>query len=58
MKPIRSLVILAALAIGGSALAQDKGTLTPKPLPPLANPNDPKLVPQSLRPRLPFEQVF
>ena len=26
-----------------AALAQDKGTVNPKPLPPLANPNDPKI---------------
>ena len=48
MKPIRSLAILAALAISGSALAQDKGTLTPKALPPLANPDDPKLAAKEL----------
>jgi penicillin-insensitive murein endopeptidase len=35
-------LLLLALAAGGAA-AQDKGTLDPKPLPPLANPNDPKL---------------
>ncbi|TXN22657.1 penicillin-insensitive murein endopeptidase [Methylobacterium sp. WL9] len=35
-------VALAFLAlIAGSAMAQDKGTMDPKPLPPLANPNDP-----------------
>lgn len=32
---------LLALAIAGAALAQDKGSVDPKPLPPLANPNDP-----------------
>jgi len=26
-----------------SALAQDKGSVNPKPLPPLANPKDPKI---------------
>ncbi|WP_246728359.1 penicillin-insensitive murein endopeptidase [Microvirga terricola] len=31
----------AALLIGGSASAQDKGTLNPQPLPPLANPDAP-----------------
>ena len=36
----RSLVFVA-LAVG-SAAAQDKGTLDPKPLPPLAHPADPK----------------
>jgi penicillin-insensitive murein endopeptidase len=30
-----------ALATAGSATAQDKGTLNPQPLPPLANPDDP-----------------
>jgi penicillin-insensitive murein endopeptidase len=33
---------MTLLAAGG-ALAQDKGSVNPKPLPPLANPNDPKL---------------
>ena len=51
---IRSLSFSLTLALftfaGGSfALAQDKGTLDPKPLPPLANPADPKL---------PAKQVF
>jgi penicillin-insensitive murein DD-endopeptidase len=35
------LVISAFVATAGAASAQDKGTLDPKPLPPLANPNDP-----------------
>src|SRR5438477_9477919 len=30
------------IGAGGVAVAQDKGTLNPKPLPPLANPDDPK----------------
>jgi penicillin-insensitive murein endopeptidase len=34
-------VAIAAVAIS-AAMAQDKGTLNPKPLPPLANPDDPK----------------
>ncbi|WP_298963207.1 penicillin-insensitive murein endopeptidase [uncultured Methylobacterium sp.] len=40
--PIRAsaLAVLAVLA-GSAAHAQDRGTLTPKPLPPLANPDDP-----------------
>src|SRR3954471_17583376 len=40
----RALVIfmLAVLSSSGSR-AQDKGTVDPKPLPPLANPNDPKV---------------
>src|SRR3984893_5158442 len=36
------LLPVAALAAAG-AFAQDKGSVDPKPLPPLANPNDPKL---------------
>lgn len=43
MNPIRSLALIAALVIGGSAFAQEKGTVDPKPLPPLANLNDPTL---------------
>src|SRR5512140_159156 len=37
------LLLSAALASGSAALAQDKGSVDAKPLPPLANPNDPKL---------------
>ena len=37
---VRSLLLLALAAM--PALAQDKGTLNPQPLPPLAHPNDPK----------------
>jgi penicillin-insensitive murein endopeptidase len=37
------LLILMAAANTASALAQDKGTVNPKPLPSLANPNDPKI---------------
>jgi penicillin-insensitive murein endopeptidase len=36
------LLIAALLVAAHAARAQDKGTLDPKPLPPLANPNDPK----------------
>jgi penicillin-insensitive murein DD-endopeptidase len=36
------LVLAFAIDVGG-ALAQDKGSTNPKPLPPLANPKDPKL---------------
>lgn len=41
----RAAILLALLvaAPAGGALAQDKGTVDPKPLPPLANPNDPKI---------------
>src|SRR6202161_1015977 len=40
------LILIAFLLSALSAtvaLAQDKGSVDPKPLPPLANPNDPKL---------------
>jgi penicillin-insensitive murein DD-endopeptidase len=37
------LVISAFVATAGAASAQDKGILDPKPLPPLANPNDPSV---------------
>ena len=43
----RPILILSYLAVhvasAGPAPAQDKGSVDPKPLPPLANPNDPKL---------------
>jgi penicillin-insensitive murein endopeptidase len=45
--PFVSLLFAGLLASG--AQAQDRGTLNPKPLPPLANPGDP---------RLPAKQVF
>src|SRR6266446_6717987 len=37
------LLLSAAVASGSATLAQDKGSVDPKALPPLANPNDPKL---------------
>ena len=37
------LLLSAAVVSAPAALAQDKGSVDPKPLPPLANPNDPKL---------------
>src|SRR5712672_1659449 len=37
------LLISVAVASATVALAQDKGSVDPRPLPPLANPNDPKL---------------
>ena len=37
------LVISAFIVSASHALAQDKGTLNPQPLPPLANPSDPKI---------------
>src|SRR6478609_7799563 len=43
-RPILFPVLLSlVLATANAALAQDKGSVDPKPLPPLANPNDPKL---------------
>jgi penicillin-insensitive murein endopeptidase len=43
--PPRSFLISLVVATGlaGAALAQDKGTLDFKPLPPLENPNDPRI---------------
>src|SRR5213076_635179 len=35
--------LILSLACASSAAAQDKGTVDAKPLPPLANPNDPKI---------------
>src|SRR4051794_19284223 len=45
MKPrlIPVLLLLFATFAGAAALAQDKGSADPKPLPPLSNPNDPNL---------------
>jgi penicillin-insensitive murein DD-endopeptidase len=37
------LLLLSTVVSAPAALAQDKGSVDPKPLPPLANPNDPKL---------------
>ena len=43
----RRLILLPLIALAAvnasAAWAQDKGTVDPKPLPPLANPNDPKI---------------
>lgn len=43
---LRSFFLLLVFAAGAgvtATLAQDKGSVDPKPLPPLANPNDPKI---------------
>lgn len=49
-RPRLHAVLLGALLLGtAGAAAQDLGTLAPRPLPPLANPEDP---------RLPAKQVF
>ncbi|MGY4329094.1 hypothetical protein ACVWWG_003511 [Bradyrhizobium sp. LB7.2] len=37
------LLLVMTLLAAGDALAQDKGSVTPKPLPPLTNPNDPSI---------------
>ena len=37
------LLLSAAIVSSNAARAQDKGSVDPRPLPPLANPNDPKL---------------
>jgi len=54
---MKRLLILSLLSLWltGTALAQDKGSIDPVPLPPLANPNDPKLGAKELfgRKRLP-----
>jgi penicillin-insensitive murein endopeptidase len=44
-RPILTLPLLLSVLLAGAgvAAAQDKGSVNPKPLPPLANPNDPKL---------------
>jgi penicillin-insensitive murein endopeptidase len=43
LRPLITLLLLVAVLNAGAALAQDKGSVHPKPLPPLAHPNDPKL---------------
>ncbi|MBR0697340.1 penicillin-insensitive murein endopeptidase [Bradyrhizobium lablabi] len=43
--PLLAIVFVASAA---SARAQDKGSLNPKPLPPLANPHDPKIAAKEL----------
>jgi penicillin-insensitive murein endopeptidase len=45
---LRLLAIAVMSVFASSAVAQDKGTLDPKPLPPLANPNDPHLAAKQL----------
>src|ERR1019366_4447402 len=41
-RPILIPLLVLLSAVTSAALAQDKGSVDPKPLPPLANPNDPK----------------
>jgi penicillin-insensitive murein DD-endopeptidase len=46
---ILALLVLPVAAItAGVAVAQDKGSVDPKPLPPLANPKDPKIAAKEL----------
>jgi penicillin-insensitive murein DD-endopeptidase len=40
--------LLMSMILSAPALAQDKGSVDPKPLPPLANPNDPKVAAKEL----------
>src|ERR1700739_1000475 len=44
LRPILTFLLASATVVSATAaLAQDKGSVNPKPLPPLANPKDPKL---------------
>lgn len=47
-RPIILLLLSFACLGAGGALAQDKGSVNPKPLPSLANPNDPDLAAKEL----------
>ena len=47
------IFLVAALALATPALAQERGTLDPKPLPPLASPNDPSIPAKDLFGRRP-----
>jgi penicillin-insensitive murein endopeptidase len=48
-RPIVTLVLMSAiLASAAAVLAQDKGSVDPKPLPPLDHPKDPKLAAKEL----------
>src|SRR3954464_3549359 len=40
---LRLILALLLVPLAAPALAQDKGSVDPEPLPPLANPNDPKI---------------
>jgi penicillin-insensitive murein endopeptidase len=42
-RPILIPLLISATVASATAWAQDKGSVDPNPLPPLANPNDPKL---------------
>jgi len=43
LRILLALLFIFAVNAGGTAFAQDKGSVDPKPLPPLENPKDPKL---------------
>src|SRR3569623_2130762 len=43
-----TVIVAATIATSSPTLAQDKGSLHPKPLPPLVNPNDPHLAAKQL----------
>ena len=49
LKLFGPVLAISTFACGSPAWAQEKGTLDPRPLPPLANPSDP---------RLPAKEVF
>jgi len=42
MPDLKWRIFILVLTLAGPAIAQDRGTLNPQPLPPLANPADPK----------------
>src|ERR1700748_3337266 len=49
LRPILTFLLASATVVSATAaLAQDKGSVNPKPWPPLANPNDPKLAAKEL----------
>jgi penicillin-insensitive murein endopeptidase len=56
IRPLRlrmNLIVAAVLVLGHAAHAQDRGTVNPKPLPPLANPDDPSTAAKDLFGRRP-----
>jgi penicillin-insensitive murein DD-endopeptidase len=53
MRRLLPIAMMLALVAAGAARAQDKGTVDPKPLPPLANPNDPATAAKELFGRKP-----
>ena len=57
-RTIVALGFVLGLGLAGSAGAQDKGSVNPKPLPPLANPDDPKIPAKELFGRRPTAAAF